>query len=335
MTSILQELSARFSASIDDEIKGWLCFEEDEHAMRNMLRYQMGYIDQTGQPGPGGGKRFRPILSLLAAEAVGGEWNQVLPLAAAIELLHNFSLIHDDIEDQDPSRRHRPTVWKVWGEAQAINAGDGMFALAGRAALATGGPESALEIACRFQDTVLRLTEGQYLDLRFETEPAVAVADYVKMIGLKTSALIAFSLWAGATAGGGSNATRQALDTFGYELGLAFQIRDDIMGIWAESSVTGKEAAKDLVNRKKTLPVLVAFQRADAQQRAVLENFYRRCNEDLMGVLDVLAGTDAEREATAAVNEHRDRALTALEEADLRPVSTDTLARLAAELTGD
>jgi len=334
VTSVLRHLSERFTANIDREIKGWLSFEEGEPSMRNMLRYQLGYVDQDLQPGPGGGKRFRPILCLLAAEAVSGEWTNVLPLAAAIELVHNFSLIHDDIEDQDAFRRHRPTVWKVWGEAQAINAGDGMFALAGRAALAAGDSLSTLEIARRFQDTVLKLTEGQFLDLRFETATDVAIDTYLRMIELKTSALIAFSVWSGATAAGAGDEPRAALNCFGRDLGLAFQIHDDIMGIWGTPQETGKEPHTDLLNRKKTLPVLIAFERAGSEQHAILSDFYSRRNDDVSAVLQVLQETGARQEAEVAVNRHRSAASRQLDRAELSPAATQTFSELTKELTG-
>ncbi len=314
------------------EIADWVARLEYQ-PFSGMMRYQLGEVDQHFEPvAPTGGKRFRPLLCFAACAAAGGNWRDALSIAAGIELLHNFSLIHDDIEDRDPTRHHRATVWKVWGEPQAINAGDGMLALANRVVASTPQePQIAVDVARRFADTTLELTEGQYLDMSFEGRQDVTPEEYMAMISLKTGALINFSAWSGAFIAGASDAVCTATSRYGAELGLAFQIHDDIQGIWGTAAATGKQEAGDLHNRKKTLPVLLALSRAGPDGRRTLTSFYRRDNDDIEAVLRVLADTDARGLATAAVEGHREAALAALRTG----VGPDpALAGLVPELTG-
>ena len=232
-----------------------------------MLEYHLGWPDGTR------GKRIRPLLCLLSGAAVAdGEWEQALPMAAAIELLHNFSLIHDDIQDNSPLRRGRPTVWKKWGQAQAINAGDAMFALAHLAphALAARGIPSDVALAALedFDRTCLRLTQGQYLDMAFEQRGRVTVAEYLEMIECKTAALIAAATHLGARLAEASDGRMAHFYEYGRNLGLAFQIQDDLLGIWGDPAVTGKSAASDLEKRKKSLPVVYGLERSEDFTRA-------------------------------------------------------------------
>ncbi|RME63697.1 MAG: polyprenyl synthetase family protein, partial [Caldilineae bacterium] len=194
----------------------------------------------------------------------GGAPADALPAAAAIEILHNFSLIHDDIEDGDETRRHRPTLWTLWGVPQAINVGDGMFALAYAALLRLRErnlpPATVLSTVERFTATCITLTEGQHLDLSFEEREQVSVDEYLHMIEGKTAALLAASLALGAEIGGAVSDVVEQLHQFGRAIGLAFQIQDDILGIWGDPEVTGKAAGNDILRRKKSLPLLYALE---------------------------------------------------------------------------
>lgn len=230
-----------------------------------MLCYHLGWVDEDGHAAevyPG--KQVRPLLVLLSAESAGGKWEQALPAAAAIELLHNFSLIHDDIEDGSPLRRGRPSVWKLWGVSSAINAGDAMFALSYAALwslVERGVPEyRVLQAMSLFARTGLELTRGQHLDMAFERVSVVSVDEYLAMIGAKSAALIAASAEMGALVSGAPDKVVQRYREFGYALGVAFQIRDDILGIWGEQRVTGKSTVTDIVSKKKTLPVLFGLE---------------------------------------------------------------------------
>jgi geranylgeranyl diphosphate synthase type I len=186
-----------------------------------------------------------------------------MPAAAAIELLHNFSLIHDDIQDNSATRRHRTTVWKRWGMAHGINSGDGMFALAfltlGRLQERGAPAQRVLSAQRTFTETCLALTEGQYLDMTFETQMDVDIDDYLWMIRNKTAALIACSMHLGALLGGADAEATSAYAHLGESLGMAFQIVDDILGIWGQEGQTGKSTSSDILTRKKTLPILYAL----------------------------------------------------------------------------
>ena len=226
-----------------------------------MLQYHMGWLDADLQPASvNSGKRIRPILCLLACQAAGGDWRQSLPAAAAIELLHNFSLIHDDVEDNSPTRRGRDTVWKIWGVQQAINSGDAMFALAHLAMARLVDRDVAAPVIVqslrRFDETCLALTQGQHFDIDFEKRDQVSVDEYLTMIGGKTAVLISLSAELGALIAGANAATIDHYAQFGRSLGLAFQVIDDILGIWGDETRTGKSAATDISTKKKTLPVL-------------------------------------------------------------------------------
>jgi geranylgeranyl diphosphate synthase, type I len=229
--------------------------------IRSMLFYHMGW-EGEGAGVEAQGKRIRPLLVLLTAEAAGGSWRKALPAGVAVELLHNFSLIHDDIQDNSPLRRNRPTVWVKWGTAQAINAGDVMFTLSFLALqeLIQSLPAPDVLLACRIlQQTCLHLTGGQYLDISNENKPAIELDEYWAMIGGKTSALLACCTELGALAAGVDESRREIYREYGYSVGLAFQVLDDWLGIWGDVELTGKSVESDLASGKKTLPILYAL----------------------------------------------------------------------------
>jgi len=234
-----------------------------------MGRYPMGWVDETGaEYTQTTGKRIRPLLMMLCTEAVGGGWRSALPAAAAVEFLHNFSLVHDDIQDHSFIRHGRPTVWKIWGVANAINIGDELFVLAYAAldelALGQLTAQTINDIRTIFSKTNLELIRGQYLDMRFETQLVVTVDDYLSMIAGKSAALIAACAQIGALIGCQDARRADEFAAFGLNLGLAFQIRDDILGIWGQPEVTGKSAATDILTRKKSLPVLYGLSKSAA-----------------------------------------------------------------------
>jgi geranylgeranyl diphosphate synthase type I len=231
-----------------------------------MLAYHLGWVDDRARPEARGkearGKHIRPLLVLLACAAAGGDWRRALPAAAGVELVHNFSLIHDDIQDNSPYRRGRKTVWKVWGVPQAINAGDAMLALAH---LGIMNLEETTDAACAFQaarilqQACLELTKGQYLDLAYEAHERLSLEDYWLMVGGKTAALLAAATELGALVAAAPESRRAAYREFGRYLGLAFQAQDDILGIWGDAGLTGKSAESDLLAGKKSLPVVFAL----------------------------------------------------------------------------
>src|SRR5256884_2145483 len=215
----------RWSASIEQEMRRQALPPTTE--LGRMAAYHLGWADVDGRPaGVGGGKRLRPCLCLWAAAACGAEPEYALPVAADNELIHNFTLVHDDIQDGDLLRRGRPTVWSVWGQAQGINAGDGLFALALRAALAR--PEAAAVLV----DATLEVIEGQCLDLQHEGRLDGSLPAYLRLVEAKTGALFGASLEAGAAVARAAPEEREKLRRAGRQLGIAFQLRDDWLGVW-------------------------------------------------------------------------------------------------------
>jgi geranylgeranyl diphosphate synthase type I len=314
----------------------------EEHVARfyAMQEYQLGWRDERLAPASfDPGKLLRPRLSLLACRAVGGDPQLALPLAAGIQLIHDFSLIHDDIEDNSATRRGRPTVWAVWGLAQGINTGDGMFVIAHLALhrLAALGlrAEVVLEVLRRFDQTILTICEGQFLDLSFEGNLEISEADYLAMISRKTAALVAAASGLGAIIGGADAATARALFDFGQNLGLAFQIQDDVLGIWGDPAVTGKPAAADLYRRKVSLPVIHALRTTN--QRQQLAQLYRQDqigDDHVQHMLRILADAGAQGYSEGVAAYYHQQALGALDAAHGDTLALEELRAIAERLVG-
>ena len=227
-----------------------------------MLAYHLGWEGEGAGP-EARGKRIRPLLLLLATQAAGGEWKRAIPAAAAVELVHNFSLIHDDIEDNSPIRRGRPTLWKLWGIPQAVNAGDAMFTLAHLSMLRlreTSSAEITLQASHLLHQTCLLLTQGQFLDISYQTRPDLTLDDYWPMVSGKTAALLSACTELGAVVAGAADFICLAFRQLGHALGLAFQSQDDFLGIWGDSMLTGKSVESDLVEGKLSLPILYGLE---------------------------------------------------------------------------
>lgn len=335
MRDDLQHFMGEWLPPLEAEMQNVLAGSEAVTAPHyGMMQYHMGWVDEHFAPSRlPAGKRLRPILCLLACAETGGEAAQALPAAAAIEILHNFSLVHDDIEDGDELRRHRPTVWKLWGEPLAINAGDGMFALAFAALqrLSERGvqPPAVLAALHVFTNTCVALTEGQYLDMSFEQRPCVTVDEYLRMIAGKTAALVGASIAIGAHIGGAAPAQAEALQRFGQEIGLAFQIQDDVLGIWGDPAVTGKAAGNDILRKKKSYPLLHALNHA--QTGAALGRLLADevTPAQLPAALDLLAQAGAREAAIFAAEAHYRRGMAALAEGLGRGAPASKLAAVA------
>jgi geranylgeranyl diphosphate synthase, type I len=277
--------------------------------LRRVVAYHRGWVDADGNEVPGGGgKLLRPALAILSAEAAGAPAEVGLPGAVAVELIHDFSLLHDDVMDGDTERRHRPTAWTVFGVADAILAGDALLSLATQVLLEVPGDAGRLA-AYRLGDAVGELVLGQSEDLHFEKRVDVTVADTLRMEAGKTGALLACSASIGAVLAGAEPRVTDGLAAFGDRLGIAFQLVDDLLGIWGDPAVTGKPVGSDLRSRKKSIPVVRALE-AGGDAAEELRAF-------LLG-----AGTPSEEDITAAAKlveaaggrawtaEEADRALT-------------------------
>jgi geranylgeranyl diphosphate synthase type I len=301
--------------------------------MRAMLAYHMGW-EGEGAGETARGKRVRPLLVLLVAAAAGGDWSAALPAAASVELIHNFSLLHDDIQDGSPLRRGRPTAWKLWGIPQAINAGDAMFTLAQEALLGLEAhlpARDVLRAARILQATCLALTQGQYLDLSYEARGDLTLEAYWPMVSGKTAALLSACTELGALAAGAGARRCDAYSHFGRDLGLAFQALDDLLGIWGNAALTGKSAESDLVAGKKSLPMLYALGRDGPFARRWSQGDPIRAGE-VPALADQLEAEGARAYTQDRAAELTEQALAALEEAGPRGLAGEALKELADRL---
>ncbi|MFF4585729.1 polyprenyl synthetase family protein [Streptomyces sp. NPDC001388] len=298
-----------------------------------MAAYSFGWCEVGGAPtASSGGKGVRQALAVLAAEAVGAPGRAGVPAAVAVELVHAFSLLHDDIMDGDPARRRRPAVWKAYGTGPAVLAGDALFALAVETLAATEAGTSAV----RMLSTALSdLVRGQADDLLFAARPwtgpeRVRSAEYQAMAEHKTGALLGCAAALGALLGGGPPSAVAALDRAGRRLGLAFQIVDDVLGIWGEPEVTGKPVHGDLRERKKTFPVLAALDSPSPESRRLAALLESGADPEEAAVLVEAAGGRAA--ALAEARRHIEAARLALADASPQGTAGEELRALSAFL---
>lgn len=289
--------------------------------LAEMAEYHLGWSRNFNGEERFRGKMIRPLIAIYASQAVGGveAAEHAVPLAAAIELLHNFTLIHDDIQDNSPSRRHRPTVWARWGEAQAINAGDALFAAAHLALLdaadAGASPQVVIDLIRGFDATTIEIVSGQVLDLQFETRQDVTTTEYIEMITGKTARIVEFAAGGGAWVAGADPELAEHLAEFGLALGIGFQVQDDLLGTFGAASETGKAAADDIRRKKQSLPVLLLRQVACAEDRTLLSSVYAEEELDQAAVATVLRLMDQyqiDRRVRETVTEYHDRAVASL-----------------------
>jgi geranylgeranyl diphosphate synthase type I len=339
ITMNIQAVLERYRNDIANELRAFiegkarLAQRDYLQPFYGQMRYHLGWTHADLTPANGHpGKLLRPTLLLLAYEVTCSpshrrarldppQLQRVLPAAIAIELVHNFSLIHDDIEDGDEERRHRPTLWKVYGEAQAINTGDGMFSLA-RLALwdlpARGVPlETTLDLAQILDHTCVTLCEGQYLDISFEGRDDVSVEMYLDMIAKKTASLMRCGAEMGARLATTDRNTIQAFARFGEILGLAFQVRDDLLGVWGRQEQTGKLPAGDVRRKKRSLPLLYALEYSTPSARQILRTIYASSRTpaapaEITTVLEIFQDTGTQQRCLAMLTDLCRQARTAL-----------------------
>ena len=311
----------------------------DPHLGR-VAAYHFGWCDPQGNPARGNsGKALRPGLALIAAEALGGAAEAAVPGGVAVELIHNFSLIHDDLIDRDRERRHRPTVWAVWDDTTAILVGDAMASLAHEVLADSGSPyadAASLALAAATREVI----RGQAQDVLFETRGDVTLAESLQMAADKTGALLAVSASLGAILTGAGRREIDALHTFGAELGLAFQLVDDLLGVWGATEVTGKPVFADLAAGKKTMPVVWSIDEGGDAGDQLAEWFDAHDPraavppEELQYAADLIEKAGGRDWATAEAESRVQAALDAIASLDLRPGGLDRLADLARFVTG-
>lgn len=297
-----------------------------------MLTYHMGWVGEGAGP-EAKGKRIRPLMVLLCTSACGADWQSALPASAAVELVHNFSLVHDDIQDNSDKRRGRPTTWAKWGAPMAINVGDALFVISNQAIidLKENYPaEIVIKAAEILHNSCLELTRGQFLDMSYEERTDLTVEDYWPMIAGKTAALLSACCHIGSLLGGADDGRQEEYRSFGHYLGLAFQVQDDILGIWGDETLTGKSAASDLIEHKNSLPVLAGLSAngrfaARWKQGAIQRN-------EVEEVARFLASEGGYETAMDAAKQMTDLALMSLRAADPQGEAGEALSELADKL---
>ena len=326
---------SRYKNSVEQELNRVVPTAHNSETYR-LLRYHLGWVDQQGTPmdtSVSQGKALRPTLCLFACEALASEYSRALPAAAALELIHNFSLIHDDIQDQDMERRHQPTVWHLWGIPKAIWSGNAMQCTGDLSLLdvarANVPAVTAIQVSDILTESYLEMIQGQCMDLDFESRTDIKSDEYLYMIACKTGALIRSALQIGALLATEDPATVKAFTEFGNHLGQAFQVRDDYLGIWGDQATLGKATGNDIRRRKKSYPVVFALERASGQAMEDLLRIYRQEEleeDDVQRVMAVLDEVGSQEQAQRVTEAAAGRALAAL-----KPVSLPQWAQTEAE----
>lgn len=316
---VIAGILRKYKPDIDATIKRML--EEAPDFINGIINYHFGWVDQDFKPANfDKGKMFRPTMNLLVFEAITGDYSEALPVAASIEMIHNFSLIHDDIEDNDTRRRGRPTAWTIWGKPRVINAGDFLYSLAFKSLYQLESrdfsPERIFSVLNIILQACLELTAGQELDLRFENIQAVSTAMYLDMVYKKTGALIEASIISAAKLATSDVDIIQNYHGFAQNIGIAFQIQDDILGIWGDTSKTGKSSATDLRRKKKTLPVIYTLNKSTGQRQATLNKYYTKSEpltaDEIDYMRESLNWAEAYDYARTIADSYREKAFSAL-----------------------
>ena len=252
-----------------------------------------------------GGKRLRPLLALMGCSVFGGDLEKVTPPAVGLEIFHNFTLLHDDIMDQAPIRRGVPSVYKKWDTNTAILSGDTMFVLAYEY-VTNSDPSFLVDVLRVFNQTAREVCEGQQYDMNYETQEVVSMEEYIEMIRLKTAVLIAAALKIGAIVAGAGKEDSQRIYDFGINIGLAFQLRDDLLDAFGKQEVFGKPIGNDIVTNKKTFLYIMAYNKADENQKAALDKAYALTDKEakVAAVLELYNVLGIKDETEAKIDEY-------------------------------
>ena len=302
---------------MEEELK--VVFESRKGFLYDVLRYHLGWVDQQGQPQSGSAPlNFQPTLALASCEALGGDFRRALPVAASVELIYNFTLVHGDVQAGRADPGDRPSVWWVWGPAQAINAGDGLHAL-GRTTMMLlaqkGVPAGRVLRALRSLDMAcLTLCEGQYMDLQFQDQMMVTTAAYLDMIGRKAGALASCAAESGALTAGAGDEVCSRLGQMGRNMGMAWQIARDIEDLWGERG--DGMTPSNVLNKKKSLPLVHTLENSSVSVKRELGSIYMKRvleADDIAKMIEILDNTDARQASQAKAQELVDQALAGLE----------------------
>jgi geranylgeranyl diphosphate synthase type I len=330
MTAVMPESLDASRTMVEPAVRAVLDRLDPE--TRQVAGYHLGYWDETGRPGALGGKAMRGAFALLSARAAGATAERGLPGAVAVELVHNFSLIHDDVMDRDTERRHRPTAWTVFGTSAAILAGDVLLSTAAEVLGEADEPQWA--VRCLLAAT-RRLIAGQAADLRFEERDDVGLDECVAMARDKTASLLSCATSIGAVLAAAPAALTMGLAAYGDHLGLAFQLVDDLLGIWGDPAATGKPVGSDLLSRKKSLPVVAALTAGDPSADELRELYREPITEaDVPHAAELVAAAGGRDWAETEASRQLDLALSRLDALDIPDDVLRELTELAHFVTG-
>jgi len=311
----------RYHDALDAELERNL--NQRQGLLYDMMQYQLGWVDPQGSALPRPRvPRLRPTLCLLSCEVLCGDYQPALPAAAGLELIQTFTAVHDDVQDGNPQKEERPSVWWVWGPGQAINVGDGLHAL-GRSALLRleeqGLPLSRVLKALDVLDQAcIRMCEGQYMDLAFQERIDLSLASYLKMVEGKTGALMSCAMELGALIAVDDRRIIEAFGLCGRKLGIAFQIQESILGLWRDAE--GQSPSPEVFNKKKSFPIVQLLEKGDLKTKRQLGTIYfKRVLEpsDVQEILALLEEAGARKTAEAAAEAYLQEAMAALEGLDL------------------
>ena len=291
----------------------------------DLIRYYMGWTNLSGDVAIGSeGKGLRPSLCLFSCEAVGGVANDAMPAAVALEFIHNFSLIHDDIQDKDEFRHGRETLWKIWGIPKALMAGNVLKVLSDHCLMQLItrdiGFNRVICVVERLTEACLTMIEGQSLDIFYEGNYTVSLEEYFNMISRKTGALIQCSMEIGATIGTEDHNLIETLRDIGTSLGAMFQIRDDVLGIWGDENLTGKPVGADIKRKKESFPLVFALAKATKNQRELFFEIYKKeeiDDKDMHRVLDLMEDIGVRRRACELTLDYHGAAKKSLKDSGL------------------
>ncbi len=317
----LPERYEAYRQGVDEELKA--VFEPRQGFLYRVLRYHLGWVDQQGQPEPGTTPlHFQAMLALAACDSLGGDFRNAIPAAASVELVHNFTMVHSDVQSGRAEASDRPSIWWVWGPAQAINAGDGLHAL-GRTTmmrLAQRGisPDRVLSAVRSLDRACLTLCEGQYMDLEFQEQIMVTSAAYLDMVDRKSGALAGSAAEAGAIVAGANDSICGALRDAGRLLGSSWQITQDIYDLWGKRG--DGMTPSNVLNKKKSLPLIHTLENSTVAVKRELGSIYMKRvlePEDAGRLIAILNEADAKTTAEAKARELVDQALEKASEAGI------------------
>ena len=337
MTQVSDLFLHRYQHALDEELRE--TFAGQEGLLYNMILYQLGWIDEQGMALASPAEvRLHPLLCLLSCDALSGKFELALPAAATVELVYNYSLVHEDLQSGSPNRGQRPTAWWIWGPGQAINAGDGMHALARLTLMRLHDREvpiaTVLKAIRLLDQSCLSMCEGQHLDLAFQEKLDVGVESYLKMAAGKMGALMSCAMGLGALTANGDDAVVEAFKECGRNLGIAHQIKYDIDEI--KRSALGEAPSSNLLNKKKLLPVVYAMETGEIRTKRELGAVYfKRVLEpsDVQQVIGILKERSALEYAHEKLSDHYRRAIESLKGVDLDSRGREELENLCQHIT--